>query len=180
MATMIDIEGAAKKFSAARASLADEVAAMQAALNEVRLKYLPSLKAAVASAKAEHATTAALVAESPELFRRPRSVVLHGVKLGYGKAKGRVEIADEEKTVRLIKKHHADKADVLIKTTETPVKKALCNLTADELKKLAVEVTADGDVVFVVDTAAEVDKLVAAFLKDETEQAVEEREALAA
>jgi hypothetical protein len=166
MATMAEIESAAKRFSEARAALAQCCGELQGELNAVRTKRLEALKAKVAEARARHAEAAALVAGSPELFKRPRSVVFHGVKLGFEKSKGKLSIADAKRTVGLIKKFFSDKASVLIKTDEKPVKKALAQLKAEELKKLAVEVTADGDVVFVQDTAAEVDKLVEAFLQD--------------
>lgn len=177
MASIAAIESAAKDFSAARAALSDVCAALHADIEAVKRKHLAALKAAVATAKAKHAAAAALVAESPELFVKPRSFVFHGVKLGYQKEKGKLVIENEEKTVKLIKKHFADKADVLITTIEKPSKEALGQLTGDDLKKLGVIVTADGDVVFVKDTAAEVDKLVAAFLKDEPAAAEPERKA---
>lgn len=176
MATMVEIETAAKRFAEARGALAARCAALQAELNAVRAKHLEPLKKAVAEAKQRHAEAANLVATSPELFKRPRSVIFHGVKLGFEKAKGKLAIADPARTVALIKKFFKDKADVLIKTEEKPVKKALEKLPAADLKKLAIEVAADGDVVFVKDTAAEVDKLVEAFLQDDASRNADEDE----
>jgi hypothetical protein len=176
MATMAEIESAAKRFSEARAALAQCCTALQEELNAVRAKRLQELKAAVAEARARHGEAAALVASSPDLFKRPRSVIFHGVKLGFGKAKGKLSIPDAKRTLALIKKFFSDRADVLIKTEEKPVKKALERLPAADLKKLAIEVTADGDVVFVTDTAAEVDKLVEAFLQDGSKTTDEESE----
>lgn len=171
MATMTEIEVAAKSFSEARAALAKVCGELRADLLATRAKHMERLKSAVAIAKTRHGEVAGLVQQSPELFKRPRSFLFNGVKLGYEKGKGALLITDVVTTLKLIKKHFPDKSDVLIKTTEKPVKKALQQLKADELKKLAIEVTATGDVVFVVDTAAEVDKLVAAFLKEESEPA---------
>lgn len=179
MASIAAIETAAKDFSEARAALSAVCQSMLADIEVAKARHLEQLKAAVATAKAKHAAAGALLQESPELFIRPRSYVFHGVKLGYQKEKGELVIENEEKTVKLIKKHFPDKADLLITTVEKASKKALGQMTGDDLKKLGVEVAADTDVIFVKDTAADVDKLVAAFLKDEVAP-VEQQERKAA
>ena len=169
MATMTEIEAAARSFSEKRRTLSDVCAGFQRDLEETKRRHLEALKLAVAKAKSEHAALCSLIAASPELFKKPRSVVLHGVKLGFEKGKGKLTIEDALKTIRLIRKHFPEQADVLIKTDEKPVKKALAQLAVDDLKKLAVLVESTGDVVFAKDTAADVDKLVSAFLKDDVE-----------
>jgi len=98
--------------------------------------------------------------ESPELFAKPKSVVFQRREARLQKAKGKMVIEDEEKTLKLIRKHFPDQAEVLINTVESPAKKALEQLAVDDLKKLGVQVTGTVDVVFAKDTAAEVDKLV--------------------
>ena len=40
----------------------------------------------------------ALIEESPELFEKPRSVVLHGIKLGYQKGKGGIVWDDADRS----------------------------------------------------------------------------------
>jgi hypothetical protein len=182
MATMQQIESKAEEFARARALLAGVCAAFQQELATVKARYIDSLKGHVSEAKARHAELGALLQESPELFVRPRSVVFHGIKLGYQKGKGKMVIEDEDKTIALIEKHFADQAEVLITITKKVAKKALEQLSAADLKKVAVLVTASGDEVFAKDASADVDKIVAAFLKDdvaETSEAapVEERAA---
>lgn len=175
MATMKEIEEKAKVFAEARAALGGVCAMFQRDIEATKARHLQALKVTVAIAKAKHAELGALIQASPELFTKPRSVVLHGVKLGYQKGKGKMVIEDEAKTIALIEKHFPEQAEVLISIVKTPAKKALERLSAADLKKIAVLVSDAGDVVFVKDTAAEVDKLVAAFLKDDVED--EEREA---
>lgn len=169
MATMQEIDTKAEEFSRARAALAGVCAAFQAELAAVKARHIDSLKARVSEAKARHAELGALLQASPELFVKPRSVVLHGIKLGYQKAKGKMVIEDEAKTIALIKKHFPEQAEVLITTSEAVAKKALEQLPAADLKKVAVLITDAGDVAFAKDAAADVDKLVAAFLKDDVE-----------
>ena len=180
MATMAEIEKAAMTFSTARSALSAECSAFQQDLQAVRAAHSSALKDYVAVAKAAHAGLCELIATSPELFKRPRSVVLHGVKLGYQKGKGKLVIENEVKTIALIEKHFPDQAEVLVSTKKSVAKEAVSQLSVDELRKVAILVTSTGDVVFAKDTAAEVDKLVAAFLKDEGEDAAESEERQAA
>jgi hypothetical protein len=171
MATMQQIEVATLEFSQARAALVDVAIAFQNEINAVKLKHMHDLKTTVAAARAKHAELGMLIQQSPDLFKKPRTVMFHGVKVGYQKGKGKMEWEDTEQVVRLIKKHFADQADVLIITEEKPAKDALAQLTVDELKKVAITIQASGDQVVIKDTASEVDKLVAAFLKDEVTEA---------
>lgn len=70
--------------------------------------------------------------------------------------------------VRLIKKYFPDQADVLITTTEKPVKEALNGLTAAELKKLGISVINGDEAIFIKPADSAVDKLVDALLKEAT------------
>lgn len=166
MATMNEIEVATGLFATKRAALAGVAAAYVHELESVRKRYLEQLRKTVGEAKAAHAQLGTLLQASPELFEKPRSVVFHGIKVGYVKEKGHMEIEDEAKTVLLIEKHFPEKADVLINVAKTPSKKALEQLPAADLKRLGVVITGDTDVCYAKDTAADVEKLVSAFLKD--------------
>ena len=97
--------------------------------------------------------------------------MLHGLKLGYQKGKGKIEWEDDDQVVKLIRRHFPDQFDVLIKTAERPIKDALASLTAAELRKIGVTVEETGDVVFVKDSTGNVDKLVKALLKGVQEDA---------
>ena len=128
------------------------------------------LKKAVAETAEQHDKLQALIADAPARFVKPRSVVLHGIKCGFQKGKGKIEWDDADQVVRLIKKHYPDQADVLIATSERPAKEALANLTAAELKKLGISVTDGGDAVFIKPADSAVDKMVDALLRDATEE----------
>lgn len=180
MATMQQIEAAAEHFSLLRKTLVDLMGEFQKELNQVKASYSQPLRRHVAAAKQAHAELSALVADSRELFQRPKSVVFHGIKVGYKKGPGKIEWESTEQVVKLIKKHFPDQADVLVITTERPAKEALEQLCAADLKKLGVTVEESGDVVFIKDTGAEVDKLVEAFFKDELEEQRPEPERAAA
>ncbi|MCU1279180.1 MAG: hypothetical protein JWM53_2726, partial [bacterium] len=132
-------------------------------------KYMERIKGHVARSKAAQAELRAEIEAHPELFVKPRTHILHGIKVGYRKATGKIDFDDADQVVKLIRKHFPEQFDVLVKTEETPIKKALVSLSAAELKKLGIEVNETGDVVEIKDTTSDVDKFVAALLKDETE-----------
>ncbi|MBZ0250880.1 MAG: host-nuclease inhibitor Gam family protein [Burkholderiales bacterium] len=171
MATMAQIEEATKRYAAARGTLADICGAFNQDLAQAKSKYLGRLKKAVALAKEREAELTVMIEESGELFVRPKTVVFHGVKVGFQKAKGKLEFDDADQVLKLIRKHFPEQADVLINTREVPAKEALAQLSAAELKRLGITVVESGDQIVIKDTTSEVDKMVEALLKDEVAEA---------
>lgn len=169
MATLEQIELQAKKFAVEREKLTEIVSSLNEGIDALKRGHMPRLKNAVNRAAEAHDALQALVAESPDQFVKPKSVVFHGIKVGFQKEKGKIEWDDVDQVVKLIKKHFPDQADVLIATSEKPVKDALNNLSAAELKKIGVNITSDGDVAFIRPTDSEVDKMVTALLKAVTQ-----------
>lgn len=171
MATLNEIDTQTKTYSAARGELADAVGTLQEAIQSITRKHLPVIKRRVQAAKDAEAALHATIEGNPELFIKPRTLTLHGIRVGYRKANGRIEWEDADQVVKLIKRHFADQADVLIATKEKPSKEALEQLSAADLKKLGITVEETGDVVVIKDTASDVDKLVKALLKEDEEVA---------
>lgn len=170
MATLNEIETRAKTHALAREKLGEIVSALHEGIEALKRTQMPRLKAAVNRAAESEAALRALIEESPELFEKPRTVVFHGIKLGYQKAKGVIEWDDPDRVVQLIKRHFPDLADELIATSEKPARAALNNLSAADLKKLGITVTGDTDAVLIKPADSEVDKVVNALLKGAAEE----------
>jgi hypothetical protein len=171
---MDHIETKALALRRARDTLTERAQSLHEQLMSAQRKAMRGLRTAVASVTEAEAELKAAVQQAPQLFERPRSVVMHGVKLGYQKGKGKIEWEDDARVVKLIRKHFNDQFDVLVKTTEKPTAAALATLSVDDLKRLGITVEGTGDVVFVKDTTAGVDKLVKALLKGAEEEAAED------
>lgn len=165
------IEKAAKALRTARDTLSDRASALNEDLESAKRKSMRGLRNSVAQVAEAQAAVLAAIEAAPHLFLKPKSVVLHGVQLGYRKGKGSIDWEEDAQLVKLARKHFPEQFDVLVKTTEKPVKAALTNLSASELKRLGVTVEDTGDVAFAKDTTAEVDKLVKALLKGAEEEA---------
>jgi molybdopterin converting factor small subunit len=166
--SLADIDKQAEKAAAARQTLAALVQALTDSLDATKRDALPAIRRALDRAADQHDKLRQLIADAPELFSRPKSQILHGLKLGYKKSKGKIEFNNPDRVMALIKRHFPEQAKTLIVTEESPSKKALANLTATDLKKLGINVTEGDDVVFITPVDSAVDKMVDALLKDAT------------
>lgn len=168
MQPMEKIERATSSFAEARTALADLISQLNAEIEAAKRTSLPAIKKAVARAAERQQVLTELLNEHHTLFVKPKTRVLHGVKVGFQKQPGAIEIVDEMKTLALIKKMFSDQEDMLallIKTTEKPIKDALGDLSGDQLKKLGVKIADDTDKLVIKPADSEVDKIVDALLK---------------
>lgn len=168
------IDTKARIYAEARQRLADAVAELNLAMAALHREHLPVIKRHLNAAFRHENELRALVEASPHLFRKPRTVVLHGIKVGFEKGKGMVVINDPAQCVALIDKRLPELADTLVITERRPAKAAIAQLSVQQLKAIGCSVAEADDrvVVRAVDTA--VDKLVTALLKaigDEAAQA---------
>ncbi|MDP3165153.1 MAG: hypothetical protein Q8N06_06820 [Hydrogenophaga sp.] len=171
MSNLDTIDLAAKALRAARDTLTDRANALHDDLEAAKRKAMRGLRSGVANVAQAQAELIAAIDAAPDLFKKPKSIVLHGLQIGYRKGKGAMDWGDDDSVIKRIRKHMPEQFDVLVKTTEKPVKSALGNLTVEELKKIGVTVEGTGDVSFAKDTTSAVDKLVAALLKGAEEEA---------
>ncbi|MCK9195462.1 MAG: hypothetical protein M0P16_00595 [Syntrophales bacterium] len=164
---LIDLDGLTKEFSSARELLTGRVRELENLITAIKRRRLPGIKSAVNTVMEKQASLKAAIEESRSLFVRPKTMIMHGIKVGYQKSKGTISWDDSDQVVKLIKKHLPDQADVLIKTTEKPIKDALLNLSAADLKRIGVTISDDGDQVVIKSTDSEIDKFVDALLKED-------------
>ena len=174
MNQLTDIEKRAKAFADARLETAGIVTVLNTAIEELKRYNLPALKRSIAKVAERHENLKAIIDANPQFFVRPKTLVFHGVKLGFAKGKGGIQFDDSEQVVKLIRKHLPEQADVLIITKETPAKDALAQLTAAELKKIGCTVVNTGEQVVIKPADSAVDKLVDALIKGATETEGEE------
>lgn len=164
--TLADIEAAARQFSGERERLAERVAAVEEKINAIKRAAMPQLRRAVErAAEAEHRLRG-LVEAAPALFERPRTLVLHGIKVGWVKGKGQIEIFDPARTVALIRKHLPDEAHNLIRVTEVPHKPGLAQLSVADLRRLGCALVDAGDAVVVKPMDGDVQRLIDRLLAD--------------
>ena len=167
MPSLAEIEKLAKELAEARQNLREGLDELESEIMVIKKRFMPAIRKAVEKAAQRQQALKDAIAEAPDLFIKPKTVIFHGIRLGYMKGKGDITWEDTEQVVKLIKKHFPDSIDVLLKITETPVKTALAGLSVSDLKKLGVTVTETDDQVFIKPTDSEIDKMINALLKDE-------------
>jgi len=167
MATLGEIERMTQEFSAEREKLSERIRSLEDEINTLKRKRLPLIKASVKTVMEKQDVLKAALEVSKGLFVKPKTMVFHGVKIGFQKAKGKITWPDDETVVKLIKKHLPEQAELLIKVTEKPIKDALSNLSAADLKKIGVTVEETSDQVVIKSTDGEIDKFVDALLKED-------------
>lgn len=172
MATLKDIEPLAARYGTARGELAVLVGELEGEVHVVRHKYVARIKRLVAAAKEAREKLSIAIGESKELFEKPRTRTLHGVKVGYRKAKGEITWDDEARVIARIRAQlPKDQVELLIRTTEAVHKPAVYDLVAADLKRLGIRIEGDGDEIVIKDATGEVDKLVEELLSEESEEA---------
>lgn len=174
MPTLNEIDQITKEYSTERTKLADRIRYLEDEINTLKRKRLPGIKNSVQTVMEKQEDLKVALEESRMLFIKPKTIVLHGVKVGFQKSKGKLSWNDDAQVIKLIKKHFPDQEDVLIKKTEKPSKDALLNLSAENLKKIGVTISETGDVVVIKSTDSEIDKFVESLLKEDDPEKAEE------
>ena len=168
MSDLKPVEDTATRYATARGQLTDAVTALNQELDAAKRKHMPAIKRKLAVAVGLHSELAHVIINASHCFDSPRSVVIMGVRVGMQKSKGFITWDNDDQVVKLIRKHCPDEFDLLVKTTETPVKAALAQKSAADLKRIGVTVSGAGDEVLIKPVDGAVDKLVAALMKDAT------------
>ena len=165
MAGMADIDQLTKQYRDARAKLGLTVALVSEEQQAAVDRHLPNLRALTLKLDESYTALVMAIRENKALFEKPRTRILHGIKVGFAKGKGSMSWEDDAHVVRLIRKHMEQEAERLIATTEKPSKQALASLTGAELKKIGVTLDEAGDRVVVKTPDNAIEKMVDALLK---------------
>lgn len=166
--TMEDIVALARDYAAAREALessAEEIRHLQRRAVRSRLR---GLRTRVAETAAAHDALAAAIRAAPGLFVKPRTVAVDGVKFGFRKQTGALEVGDEAEAIKLLRRKFPDRAEAAVNVKETLDKKAIRKMPAADLARIGVSIDDPTDEVVIAVAESDVDKLVEALLEDET------------
>lgn len=168
--TISDIQKATSAFAGERQKLTTMIQQLNDEIERLKKSKLAEIRKAVNATAEKKSVLTGLIEAAKDLFTKPRTLIFHGVKVGFQKGKGSLEWEDDEQVVKLIKKVCPEQVDVLVKTTEKPVKATLLELDTATLKKLGITVEETGDQVVIRPTDSQVDKIVTALLKEAEDQ----------
>ncbi len=160
---MAEIERLARAYADAREALDEVVEAVRDEQRAAARARLRSIRGRAARLAAAREALAAAIDASRELFVRPRTRALHGVKCGLRKSPGRIE-GDAAGAVARIEARLPEQAARLVRTRKDLNKAALATLPAQELAALGVAVVDVEDKVVVQAAGGDLERLVDALL----------------
>jgi hypothetical protein len=167
---ILSVDVAARKYADARDVLSRHIDNFNDALKDLRRQHLPDIKRSAGVAAQRKSELAAAVVDARAAFDDPKTQVLHGIRVGFEKGKGRVTFDDEGSVTARIDQVFRQEADQYLIITRKPSKAALLTLDAGMLKRLGVKIESDGDQVVIRATGTDIDKLVAKILEEGTEE----------
>ncbi len=160
---------------------ADAQLALDALTNELKVEIdaavrrrWPDLKRATARTAERYEALFAAVSEAQAAFDKPKTRILHGVRVGFRKQKGSIVVLNEENTCALIRKVLPDQEQVLIATSDRVVMAALEPFDNDMLRKIGCKRVPGKDEAVAKLADTEIDKVVAALMKGAIEKAESE------
>ena len=151
--TLADIRAAAEHLAARHNDTTGCAALLQAEIKGViapiLARYKDTLDTYAAAEALAHAALTELLVRSPQLFAKPRSLAVDGVKAGYRKAEDTLDWDDEVVVAKRVMALLPQQYDLLVRTQVSLVVDALAALDADDLKKIGVRTVTGADAHFI-------------------------------
>ncbi len=172
MATITEIRAAAQRLADARRESTTRATALEHALAQAAQPIYQAHRAGIDAAAADeaeaYAELLALVETSPGQFKRPRSLVVDGVKTGYRKEQDSLDFDSEAAVIDRIfaLEEFVDLAQVLVRTERHLNIDALETLEARQRRVLGIRRVFGADQPFISFSDTDVEKLVKAILAD--------------
>ncbi|MDD5176788.1 MAG: hypothetical protein PHQ05_10240 [Sterolibacterium sp.] len=152
-ATLAQIRAAAETLANAHNDTSGCAALLQAeiknAIAPILARYKATLDGYAAAEAVAHKNLEELLIANPQLFKKPRSLSIDGVRCGYIKAADTLDWADDAAVIARIKALREDLAPVLIRTQESLVVDALAGVDAKDLVGFGVRTITGADNIFI-------------------------------
>lgn len=160
--TLADVERACAQYEAECNGLEEMIGELNADLEAVKQKHLGAIKRRASAIARSEAEITQMIEAAPDLFTKPKTQILHGVKVGLTTSKGKLEFDDddEEAVIKRIRAKLADRIDELIRIREQVNKDAVKRLPAIDMAKIGCRIDGAGDVVVLKRVAGDVERLV--------------------
>lgn len=165
--TIDEIEAKAKALASARAELSERVGRIRDEQDAIKRRLLTGVRNALARARDAYDALHAAIEAHPELFEKPKTRTLHGVRLGYMKQRGKLQWEDDRGLIDGLRKLLGEEADGYIRTTEKPIASRLQDLPARDLRRVGITVTDDTDVIVIKTADDALDKFIDALIGDD-------------
>lgn len=136
-------------------------------LTAIMEEYDSLLRPHAAAFTGRRAALKGAIQSAPELFKRPRTHIFAGIKVGYQKQKGKIVIVDEAGTIaKMIKMLGDEEAAHYLNVVTTVNKTSVSSMPGDIMKKLGIEITADTDAIVIKLEESALEKTIAALMAE--------------
>ena len=171
--TLTEIGDLCRVYFRAREALDELTGFIQVERRSAVRRRMRALKARVAEASAARESLRAAVTAAPHLFQRPhpRTRGLEGVKVGWRKQPGKVEVTDQVRAIARVRERLPERADELIRVRESLDGNALKRLDVRQLAAIGARIVETDDEIVIATARDDLDKLVDALLDDGAEDA---------
>jgi hypothetical protein len=163
--TLIEIESLTREYARHRQALVKRMEEMRAEITAAYKKHLSGVQDSTERVGEAYKALFEAIREAPELFQEPRTLYFSGVRVGFIKAKDRLEWASDEQLARAIEELLPERYASLVKIKREPIEKAVALLGPETLEKLGVTLDVGKDQVLVKAREDDIDKLVSAFVR---------------
>ena len=163
--TLNELTTLCKNYSKARDALDELSGELRIERQRVVRKRMRGLRTRVADVSAAKDALMQAIKASPEVFERPRSRSVEGIKIGFRKKPGTLNY-NPPRSIRLIREQIPEQAEALIQIKESIVASAVKNLDAGTLARIGISMTGVDDEPFITVAKSDLDKLVDALLED--------------
>lgn len=162
--TLTEVQQLVREFKTARDTLKSRMMKCKEEQQATVRRLAPGIKIAAEKTRDAEARLTASIERNPELFIKPKTITIEGIKVGYTKGKGKTIVP--RNALDLIKKHFPEMVDLLINCKESVNKAAIANLPAGVIKKIGCSIIEAGEQIIVSTPKDDLDKLVDALLED--------------
>jgi hypothetical protein len=154
-----------------------ELLLLDAELTAAKDAHMLAIRTLTRKVIKSQATLAEGIKAQPELFGKPRTFIVEGIKFGLRKQVGKMDWADDVQLVKWVDELFA-KGEItpaqhkqVVEVRYAVVAKGLEKLDAKTLKLLGVTVEADSDVVEIKSVDSDTERMVKAIIKDAAKDA---------
>lgn len=176
--TLENIRAAAERLAAAHVATTARASLLQdeikAAVTPIYERHRSGLDAAAEEEARARDDLQRLLEAAPQLFKKPRSIAINGVRAGYRKEEDSLDFADEKAVIARIRALYPEQADLLIRTEESLVLDALPQLDAKARRAVGISLITGADRSFITVGGSDVEKLARALIADAIRRVGEE------
>lgn len=151
MSVLQEAQRRAAALSESRDTLSGLFLTLQAELDVVKNGAMPAIKRVARQVAKQHSELLDVIRENPDLFVKPRTYVVEGIKFGLLASQGSLTWDDDDAVCSRIFALAsagvipADQVDLLVVVTKKPVATAIKQLTPDVRRRIGVRLEGDGD-----------------------------------